>query len=495
MWLSGNWLVPHLDGQPYSDKPPLLFWLITLAWSVTGPSALAARLIALAAGAGSCLLTGLIARQLWPGLRGVGPWATAALAATGLFSLFSSLVMFDGLLTLSVLLSVLGMLLVWRRGRAAWWALVAFGLGLGVLAKGPVALLHLLAVGGVASFWIAGGAPGGRRRWYLGLAAAVAGGAVLALAWAVPAAIAGGAEYRHMILWGQTAGRVEHAFAHARPWWFFLALLPVVVFPWGWWPPLWRWARRRGGSGDGPALRFCVLWFVVLFVAFSAISGKQIHYLLPVLPSLALIAARGIVDDGVAARRRDLVVPVLPMLAVGMIAPLYEIADALGLSAHLSHAAAVLDRLRLDWPSWGLLVVLAALVLGVAPRVKAQAAGLAAAWAATLVAVHLVAAPAFSIYDWSRLAPAIRAHQACGVAWVGDYAGEIGFVARVTRPVESLPIDQLAGWLAAHPGGIAIAKRFDPSTGTDLPAPDRILDYRGRRLALWIAPGAAAACP
>ena len=37
MWLGGDYLVPHLNGETYSHKPPLLFWLINLGWGVFGP--------------------------------------------------------------------------------------------------------------------------------------------------------------------------------------------------------------------------------------------------------------------------------------------------------------------------------------------------------------------------------------------------------------------------------------------------------------------------
>ena len=45
MWRSGQYLVPQLNGAPYSDKPPLLFWLILAGWRVVGPVELWARLI------------------------------------------------------------------------------------------------------------------------------------------------------------------------------------------------------------------------------------------------------------------------------------------------------------------------------------------------------------------------------------------------------------------------------------------------------------------
>ncbi|MDQ6646630.1 MAG: glycosyl transferase, partial [Pseudomonadota bacterium] len=36
MWTHGHWLVPHFNGEPYSEKAPLLFWLIQAGWFVFG---------------------------------------------------------------------------------------------------------------------------------------------------------------------------------------------------------------------------------------------------------------------------------------------------------------------------------------------------------------------------------------------------------------------------------------------------------------------------
>src|ERR1700735_586847 len=38
MWTHGHWLVPHINGEPYSEKAPLLFWLIHAGWFVFGVS-------------------------------------------------------------------------------------------------------------------------------------------------------------------------------------------------------------------------------------------------------------------------------------------------------------------------------------------------------------------------------------------------------------------------------------------------------------------------
>ena len=66
MRVTANWLVPHLNGAIYTDKPPLLFWAINLVWAVFGVSEMAARLVGPAFGLAAIAATGALARRLWP---------------------------------------------------------------------------------------------------------------------------------------------------------------------------------------------------------------------------------------------------------------------------------------------------------------------------------------------------------------------------------------------------------------------------------------------
>src|SRR5450432_2505051 len=66
MRLHGDFLVPHLNGLPYADKPPLLFWLINLAWLVAGMHAWAVRLGVLASSFASLYLFERLVRRLDP---------------------------------------------------------------------------------------------------------------------------------------------------------------------------------------------------------------------------------------------------------------------------------------------------------------------------------------------------------------------------------------------------------------------------------------------
>src|SRR5262249_23321086 len=60
----GDWLLLHLNGAPYSDKGPLLFWLANAAWLVAGIHVWIVRLGILIASLVSLVLFERLARRL-----------------------------------------------------------------------------------------------------------------------------------------------------------------------------------------------------------------------------------------------------------------------------------------------------------------------------------------------------------------------------------------------------------------------------------------------
>jgi 4-amino-4-deoxy-L-arabinose transferase-like glycosyltransferase len=161
---------------------------------------------------------------------------------------FYTMVQFDLLLAGAVLLALIGLVRAWQGAARGWWWM-GLGIGLGVLAKGPVVLLHVLPVALLAPWWARERRPPSWPRWYGGLLLALALGAAIGLAWAWPAALAGGEAYRQAIFFGQHAGRMGAEAPHAEPWWLYLALLPVMLAPWSLWPRVWQ------GLGDPGARR------------------------------------------------------------------------------------------------------------------------------------------------------------------------------------------------------------------------------------------------
>lgn len=240
MWTRGDFLVPHLNGEPYHHKPPLLFWLMHAGWAVFGVNEWSPRLISPLFAAGTLALVHALGRALWPARPEVARMAPFILLSSLLFSYFASALMFDSLLSFFVALGLLGIVRAWKSGGGAGgFGLLALGMGGALYAKGPVALLHLLPLALFAPWWMREQRPRWGR-WYAGVALALLGGAALILAWAIPAAWAGGEAYRNAIFWGQTAHRMVDSFAHRAPAWFYLAWLPLMLAPWLLWPRWWR---------------------------------------------------------------------------------------------------------------------------------------------------------------------------------------------------------------------------------------------------------------
>lgn len=292
MWLRQDWLVPFLNGAPYSHKPPLLFWLIGAGWGLFGVSEWWPRLVNPLLAVADSALAAQLATALWPGEPAVArrvPWLLAGGVA---FVIFGQLLFFDLLL----LLFVLGAALLLARRATAWRGRDTLALGAllagGLLAKGPMVFLQVLLPAIVAPLAVPGLRTDWRslaRAWLPRLALAALLGLAFAGLWAIPAALAGGPDYAGAILWRQTAGRMVQSFAHVQPWWFYALALPALGLPWAVaWPALARGARRTPDTGT----RLMLGWLAAVTVALSVLSGKQPHYALPLVVPLALLAAR-----------------------------------------------------------------------------------------------------------------------------------------------------------------------------------------------------------
>lgn len=442
MWLRGDWLVPFKNGEPYSHKPPLMMWLYQLGWLVFGVSEWWARLVSPLFSVGCLLLTVALARRLWPGDKDLGERAALVLASSLLWIFFSTAAMFDVMLAFFTLAGMHGILRATEGGRAAGFALLGLAIGLGVLAKGPVILLHTLPVALLAPWWQPG-LPW--KRWYAGIAGAVLLGATIALAWAIPAGIAGGEDYQRAIFWGQTAHRVVQSFAHKRAIWWYLPLLPVMFFPWLLIPGVWRGLRDliRGRLDRGT--RLCIAWLLPVFLTFSLISGKQMHYLIPLFPAFALLVARIVPAD----TRGGVWLPAIVAIAL---------AAALALLAvgRLPVARNPLPELPLLWPA--LLLLMLAIVLGWRRRPTFTAAALLGA--ATVALLQLSLLRSFHTdYDTKPLAEAIAAAQAEGrqVAHDGFYHDQFHFAGRLRAPLVAFEDErEMTSWLEQNPEARAV---------------------------------------
>lgn len=451
MWWRGDFLVPHVNGTPYAHKPPLLFWLIHAGWAVLGVNEWWPRLVAPLCAVASVPLLHRLEALLWPD-RQPSHAAVWVLFGSLLFAVFITLTMFDMLLMLCVLIAMMGLLRAARGERLAGFAAVAFGLGLGTLAKGPVMLLHVLPVALSAPWW-AWGSRLRWRGWYGCLVLAVAGGGAIALAWAVPAAVQGGSDYARAILWGQTTGRVAEAFAHRQPWWWYLPLLPIILFPWFTWPALWHGlSRRLAEPSRDPGMRFLVAWLVPTAVMFCLVSAKQAKYLVPLLPAFALLAGHALTAPGPPVTRRGMLVPATGFFLCGaaMVA-LRALSRELGLPEGM--AATPL------WPAAVLVAVGAGLLALPTSSVRGRMRALSVAMLASALAVAAGTVSAIGpSYDVTRIARMVAQLQenAIPVAYVGRYHAQLNFAGRLRQPLHIVEERELDRWLDEHPDAAVV---------------------------------------
>ena len=454
MRVSGNWSLLTLNFEPYSHKPPLLFWLINASWSLFGVGVWQARLVGGAATAVTLFLVHRLEREL-TAERSPGP-ATSALLLAGL-PLFLGLgfsIMFDMLLTATV---AGAMLALWIAGRSGGWrAFAAYGacVGLGILAKGPVALLFTLPAALLSVYWID---PTQRAGWYRRVALSLSLALFMGLSWALRAAYLGGPEFAEMLLWKQSAGRVASSFAHARPFWFYAPILLLLFAPLLVWRPLWTGLRSSLVSAFEPAQRFLLCCIAPAIAGLSLISGKQLHYLLPVVPAIALLISLRLRE--IEPRPSDR----LAWLAISCLLPILlalasEFAARDGLWVNTDNGVVPAIASTLDVPVVLLSGALAVLVLFVwGTTLRGMLVGLAAANLILLTSVALQSREILTrLFDLQPVADVIGPQRDHPVAVAQPSRGELGFLARLEKPVVYVPVEDIACWLARNPSGLAI---------------------------------------
>jgi len=491
MWSRGDFLVPYRNGEPYHHKPPLLFWLIQLGWAVGGVSEIWGRLVAPLFALACLPAAAVLARRLFPERSVTVELAPLAVCAGGLFLLNASLTMFDAMVTFWSLVGWIGIVTAWRLNARRGWIIVALAIGLGILSKGPVILLHMAPVALLAPLWMGSENRPAWRRWYAGFGLAVLGGAAIALLWAVPAAVSGGEDFARKIFLGQHTGRMVESFAHRRPLWWYLPVIVIGLMPLLAWLAPWRLLRATPGLWRDRGLLFILTACLPVIAAFSAISGKQPHYILPELALLAMLVARIADQAAFTDRRLDRILPALVSIVVGAIVILFPWLGfarlAEGRADIVLHTEQIIAMVTL-----GIALVAYGvwLIRDSARDVRTRLSTVAISGAGALVGIHMIFASFAIAYDTQRVARLLTEIERDGrpIAWNGDYEGDFHFTGRLLRPITDLNGADPVQWAREHPGGVVLVTyRRRNVLPAEWPRPLQLTSYRGRILAIWPA--------
>jgi 4-amino-4-deoxy-L-arabinose transferase-like glycosyltransferase len=284
---TGNWILPHLNGEVYAEKPPLSFWLVNLSTFFLGENnALANRLPSALAGLITLFVTFLLGEKLFR-LR-AGFLSALILATCILFPHLSRWMMLDSLFTLFFLLTLFFFYLGYEKKdqRRRYYLLAGLFTGLAILTKGPVAYLTLpifLIFAGfqrnMRGFWC--------RDLLLGFVLSV----MVVFIWWIPACWVGGKEYIHWILLKQAVGTYVEGgrHFHAEPLYFYFIRFPVEFFPWVVFLPTAFILGLRKKFAKRKEFLFLSVWFFFIFLFFTLSKGKKDNYLLPLYPAAALM--------------------------------------------------------------------------------------------------------------------------------------------------------------------------------------------------------------
>ncbi|MBC8206928.1 MAG: glycosyltransferase family 39 protein [Kiritimatiellales bacterium] len=476
MWNRHSFLVPHLNGVPYSQKPPMLFWLIQAGWKLFGVNDFTPRLIPCFFSMLNLMLVYRISLRLWPEERKAAVYSALILASTLIWSVWSFSIMFDMILAFWILLGLLGTLRCAAQRRDGWFLLIA-GVAGGLLTKGPAILVCLLSVPLFRAWWDTRREKPVGAAWYWSVLGAGLAGFALALCWAVPAAILGGEVYGNDILWGQTVGRVTSSAAHHRPVWWYLPILPLFFFPW----ILFRSVFEKPDfKTTDCGVRFCLTWLGLPLLIFSMISGKQIHYLIPFIPAGALLMGRNLSrNDGRVDSRIPGVLFLLLSLASVIFPPFSQPGGDLG---------------PLD-PGDTRFIFAGLLICGLLFLYPLQKNSHTVRRVALTMILFLFCAlfhnkqSFLDNYDIKAVSVRIgqKMAEGCPVANVGQYHGQYQFLGRLTNPLIELDGQtDFEQFDAEHPGTLFISYQKE---GEDkLPAGATVCfaqEFRGKNVLLW----------
>ena len=296
---SNDYVLPHLDGLPYLDKPVVYFAAAAGLMELLGPTELAARLPAYLATLATIGLLVWFARRRW-GERDASWLAGLAYATMVLPLAYARTAIFDSTLTLCTTAAILA---CFEERPVPAWAAMAVG----ALTKGPIALaIPLLAL---VAYALATGSPVRALFPKRGLAVFAA----IALPWFIVVS-ARHPEFPYYVFVRETFQRVTTpSFHRTAPLWYYLPIVPLAAFPWmvpalarigGWGGHRWReaWRARRAPGMREPLLFAC--WVIVPLVLLTFNQSKLPQYMLPLMPAFALAATRNLVTHGVGTGAR-----------------------------------------------------------------------------------------------------------------------------------------------------------------------------------------------
>ncbi|MCL1038576.1 glycosyltransferase family 39 protein [Shewanella submarina] len=310
---TGNWLTPQFDiGVPFWGKPPMFVWMSAAASAVLGVGEFALRLPHFLAGVGVLGCIYWLAGQL--SIR--RELSLLVLASTVVFIVSAGAIMTDMALTFGLTLAMLGFISAWQanetsqessQAKGKLFGYLGFvGLAIGLLSKGPL-ILVLMGISVVLFLvWQYGPISGWQRLWrnvpwFSGLLLMLA--IALPWYWMAEQATPGFINYfivgEHFLRfvdggWQGDLYGSAHEEVRGTIWLFFV----IAAMPWSLLLPmaLWRLWQVEGRRFSWQS-KVLICWMLSPLLLFTLAGNILPAYVLPGIPAMALLIARGMAEE------------------------------------------------------------------------------------------------------------------------------------------------------------------------------------------------------
>ena len=321
MQASGDWVTPRLNGFKYFEKPVLQYWATAAVYSVFGTREWTSRLWSLALAFLCIPMAYGFARRLYRS-ESAGVAAAVALAVNPYFVVVGQLNLLDSGLCFFLTGTVFAFLLAGdspsgSRTERNWMLLASMCMALAVLSKGPVALL----LGGATVFihMLATGSFRPLRRWWLPHTVLLF--SLVCAPWFIAVSIRNPEFPRFFFIHEHVDRFLTDVHERVEPWWYFIPCVLLATIPW-----MRSFVRSLAALSITSIRRpeysntwFLAIFCMVVFLFFSASHSKLAPYVLPLMPSLAvLLAPRIAAQDGAPTRAAWISAGLFTVLGAGL---------------------------------------------------------------------------------------------------------------------------------------------------------------------------------
>lgn len=302
---AGHWIVLHLNGVPYPDKPPVYFWFLSLLDAITTVKEPGLFFLGSALSALIFMFSTLaLARTL--GCDKKTTLATGLVLCTNIFFLgIAHYSRMDLLFASFIIGADICFYKAFENEKRSKWIISAFGLmGIATLTKGPLGLVFPILTAFIFLLWKGKLGLFKDKAFLKGLGLLLA----ILLVWIIGALITDGTAFIHNIFYKQIYERAVSSFHHEEPLQYYFIALPLAWLPWttaifavplhrlfsvGHWHDILITRKSKLTNGRDWAW----IMFISGFILLSCLSIKVLIYILPLFAPLSILTARGLMGD------------------------------------------------------------------------------------------------------------------------------------------------------------------------------------------------------